>query len=97
VTWDLRAEERESFLRAPAPERYGHLVKRCADWEEVWVLRNDQDWVRAERDGRVFMPVWPHPEYASACALRRIRSACDATLKPRSSRTNDRRPDRGRA
>ena len=69
MTWDLRSEELEALLDRPASERYAYLVKRCADWEEVWALRDDRGWVTAEDDeGRVLMPIWPHADYARACA-----------------------------
>lgn len=70
MTWNLRATEREAVVQLPAPERYEYFVKRCADWEEVWGLRDDRGWMTAEdHEGRQFMPVWPHPEYARLCAL----------------------------
>lgn len=69
MTWNLRAQERQAVLKLPAPERYAYFVKRCGDWEEVWGLRDDRGWVTAEHAGQSFMPVWPHADYARACAL----------------------------
>jgi hypothetical protein len=70
MTWDLKSEELEALLKLPAPERYAYFVKRCADWEEVWCLRDDRGWVTAEDDqGRMLVPGWPHAEYARACAI----------------------------
>lgn len=69
MSWDLHLEEREAVLRLPAPERYAYFVKRCGDWEQVWGLRDQRGWVTAEHDGQALMPVWPHADYARACAL----------------------------
>jgi hypothetical protein len=69
MTWDLRPEEREAVLKLPAAERYAYFVKRCADWEQIWGLRDERGWVTAEHDGQVLMPAWPHADYAQACAL----------------------------
>lgn len=69
MTWSLGPEELTAVLKLPAPERYGYFLKRCADWEEVWSLRDDRGWVTAEDDqGGMLMPTWPHPDYARACA-----------------------------
>jgi hypothetical protein len=82
MTWELGSEELEAVLGLPAPERYAYFVKRSADREEVWGLRDDRGWVTAEDDeGRVFMPVWPHPEYARACARDEWGNASPASIE----------------
>lgn len=82
MTWDLRPEEFEAVLRLPAPERYAYFVKRCGDWEEVWGLRDDRGLVTAEDEGgQVFMPIWPHAEYARACALDGWENAEPASIE----------------
>lgn len=72
MTWDLAPAERDAVLSLPGQGRYGYFVKRTADWERLWGLRDDRGWVTAEdEDGRIFMPVWPHPEYAHVSAVDR--------------------------
>ncbi|WP_374357196.1 DUF2750 domain-containing protein [Chitinimonas sp.] len=49
--------------------RFEHFVKRVADRQTVWGLRNPEGWVSASDDaGNEGFPVWPHPNYATACA-----------------------------
>ncbi len=82
MTWDLRPEELAAVLRLLAPERYAYFVKRSADSEEVWGLRDDRGWVTAQDDeGRTFMPIWPHPEYARACASDAWESAAPESIE----------------
>ena len=69
MIWDLSQQEFDAVVVLPAPKRYEHFVKRCADWEEVWGLRDEGGWVTtADDEGRAHFPVWPHPAYAAACA-----------------------------
>jgi hypothetical protein len=81
MTWKLDRKELEAVPGLPAPERYAHFVKRTADWEEVWGLRDDRGWVTAiDAEGRTFMPVWPHPEYARVCAAGAWENASAASI-----------------
>src|SRR5712692_8026983 len=69
MTWDLRQEECESVLSLPPDKRYAYLLKRVANWGEVWGLYLSNGWVIAGDDaGRELFPIWPHPTYATACA-----------------------------
>lgn len=63
-------EKEHAAISALRPERRTeHLVKRVADWEEIWGLKSASGWVtaRTEANGDAF-PVWPHADYAQACA-----------------------------
>ena len=65
----LTPVQRAALLSADAPARLKHFVGQAADWERVWGLRNDSGWVAlADAAGAEGFPVWPHPEYAKACA-----------------------------
>lgn len=69
MTYRLNDKQYEAVRRLPPPGRYAHLVKRAADYEELWALRTEEGWtLGADDDGREFLPVWPHPRYAEACA-----------------------------
>lgn len=51
------------------PERFLHFVKRIADTESVWGLRDKDGWVGVcDDDGNQGIPFWPHADYAAACA-----------------------------
>ena len=52
------------------PGRFRHFVGRVADWQQVWSLKEESGWVSAADDqGNIIFPVWPHPDYAAACAV----------------------------
>jgi hypothetical protein len=65
----INAEQFEAVLKLPAKERYGHFVKRVADFEEAWGLYAPGGWATAgDEYETLHFPLWPHPEYAQACA-----------------------------
>lgn len=67
-TYSLSPQEFQAVSALGSKERFAHFVKRVADWESVWALRNEAGWVAAgDNEGNSGFPVWPHPEYAAAC------------------------------
>lgn len=55
-------------LALPAAERYGHFIRRVADWQELWGLKSG-GWITCGDDnGAKCLPFWPHPEYANLMA-----------------------------
>ena len=72
MSWDLEEGERELVLALSPGERYIYFVQLAVDTEEVWGLRNPDGWVLAGDElpeGRDAFPVWPHPDFAAACAV----------------------------
>lgn len=66
---NLSPTQRAALLSAPASARFKHFIGRAADSESVWSLRNASGWVAlADETGAAGFPVWPHPDYAAACA-----------------------------
>ena len=69
MPYRLTAKESEAVSALPPDERLRHLVKRVADWEEVWSLREPNGWALSRgASGEVAAPFWPHPDYAQRCA-----------------------------
>jgi len=69
MTYRLNEKQFEAVRRLPPHVRYEHLVKRAADYSELWALESSDGWVLgADEAGREFLPVWPHPRYAEASA-----------------------------
>lgn len=69
MPYSLNDQEFAAVLALPAGKRYAHFIKRAADWEEVWTLKTADVYVLAgDEDGHEYLPVWPHPRYAQACA-----------------------------
>ena len=48
-------------------ERTDYLVRRAADFEELWSISvGENNWVTEELEGLVLFYVWPEPEFAEA-------------------------------
>ncbi len=69
MSWNVSDQEFESVLFLPGAKRYSYFVKKVADWEEIWSLRNQDGWVLfADPAGSGVVPVWPHERFAQACS-----------------------------
>ncbi len=67
--YPLNPEQYASVSSLPAPKRYQHFIGRVADWQYIWGLKDESGWVSAADDsGNPTFLVWPHPDYAAACA-----------------------------
>ena len=70
MTWDLNDQEFQSAIRLPPAKRYSYFLKKVVDWKSVWSLANSAGWVLArDNSGGIFIPVWPHERFATACAV----------------------------
>jgi hypothetical protein len=69
MSWDLEMDEKEMVLALSARERYGYFVQLAVDGEEAWGLKNADGWVLAGDEERDAFPIWPHKDFAAACAL----------------------------
>lgn len=68
MTYKINQQQFEEVLALPAKERYGHFVKRVADSEEAWGLRNEDGWSLAGDEDQAAFPLWSSKIYAEACA-----------------------------
>lgn len=65
----ITREHMEAVSKLNADERYSYVIKRIADWEEMYTLVDDQgEIVTSEIDGKVMVPFWSAAEFASSCA-----------------------------
>jgi hypothetical protein len=68
MMWIMHDKEFESVLSLSGSRRYEYFIKKVADWETVWSLKNEEGWVLARDDqGHEVIPVWPHERFALAC------------------------------
>lgn len=66
---ELPNSQRTALLSSSGPERFKHFISRAVDCERLWGLRDANGWVALEDEtGAPGFPVWPHPDYAAACA-----------------------------
>lgn len=65
----LTPQQHDAVASLDGPLRYEHFIKRVADTQLVYGLRTGDGWVSAcGDDGAEALPLWPHPDYAMACA-----------------------------
>jgi hypothetical protein len=65
----LSSPQLAALLSSPGPARFKHFITQAADCEKLWGLRDTSGWVAlADDSGAEGFPVWPHPDYAAACA-----------------------------
>ena len=64
----LRKEEVENVSKLDPFKRYQYFIKKVADFEELWVLENDNgDIAISEVDDHVLLSLWSAPEFAATC------------------------------
>lgn len=70
LTYQLSQKEFYSVTHLSSTERFEHFVKMVANWEAIWVLVGPNGGILsgADDDGNYVVPMWPHPDYATACA-----------------------------
>lgn len=65
----MHPKEYQDVSSLPAPERYAYFIKKTCDWHVVWGLKDQAGWARTrDEQGRELVPVWPHAQFAYACA-----------------------------
>ena len=60
------AKEVAALFRLDGPSRYGHMIRRVADFEEAWGLRSPSGWITLADDNSV--KVWSLRALWLACA-----------------------------
>lgn len=64
----INSQEIEAVVKLSGPERYVYFIKRVADKERVWSLKNKDGWALAsDSAGNEVVPIWSHSEYAKLC------------------------------
>lgn len=66
----MNAKKNDNILKLSTEERYDYFVRKVADFEEVWGLKENDGWaLLGDNNGRVLFPVWPEKEFAEICAI----------------------------
>lgn len=60
-------QEVKNVLQIDKKKQYEYFVKKVADFEEVWSLRDNEGWATLGVDENEFFPVWPKKELADIC------------------------------
>lgn len=68
MTYSLDTTQLRKAMSLPADERYDYFVKQAVTHNEIWSLARGDDWVALRADDEECLPVWPHPDMATAWA-----------------------------
>jgi hypothetical protein len=61
----MHPDKIKNIFSLSAEDRYGYLVKRAADFEELWLIHETGRYVTlADDNGNTLIPVWPEKEFA---------------------------------
>jgi len=74
----MNTKKIERVIALNAPDRIGYLIRKIADFEEVWGLY-DSGWALMSEsipDIQRAFPVWPEKEFAEICAQGPWKSYC---------------------
>lgn len=78
---ELPQSQRDALLSSAGPARLKHFIGFVADCERLWGLRNASGWVAvADETGVPGFPVWPHPDYATACVKHAFSDSLPAEI-----------------
>ena len=81
MSWDLTEKEYQTALAMTPAERYDYTLRKVADWEEIWALTTEGEWVTGrDHMGRLAMPIWPHERFAADCAVGHWRLASPTAI-----------------
>ena len=69
MSWELSDAEISSAAGMSMEDRYEYFVDKVIGHGKIWSLKNEEGWVLGDtNDGGEAIPVWPHSDYAKACA-----------------------------
>lgn len=68
MSYKIHPKELENVFALNSRKRYEHFISKVCDWEELWILENDEEkfLIECPEPHVKYVPVWPHPEYAEA-------------------------------
>lgn len=78
---DIDDVDFEAILSLPNEDRYDYFIRRAAADGQIWGLADRGGWVTSsDGEGTEYMPVWPHPRFAAACAREEWGEATPTTI-----------------
>lgn len=61
----MHSQQFNNIISLPPEERYGYLVRKAAEYEEVWLISDEGLYpTLGESEDRPLIPVWPEEEFA---------------------------------
>ena len=63
----MRNSKIDNVINLTASERYDHFIRKVADFEEVWGLKDAEGWALMGSEEQVLFPIWSEKEFAELC------------------------------
>ena len=64
----MHPKELETVFNLHQNKRYEYFIKKVADFEEVWGLKQEDGWATTGDDkGTFYLSFWPKKEFAELC------------------------------
>ena len=63
----MRNSKIENVINLTASERYDYFIRKIADFEEVWGLKDAEGWALMGSEEQVLFPIWSEKEFAELC------------------------------
>lgn len=65
----MHPDKINAILAMDAQERFSYFIRKCADCEEIWGLRNAEGWCgMGTEEGNDSIPFWPEEAFAALLA-----------------------------
>lgn len=61
------SKEVENVLKLSNAKKYEYFIKKIADYEEVWSIKDEDGWATLGEADESFFPVWAKKEYSDLC------------------------------
>jgi hypothetical protein len=69
MPYEMNQAQFDQVISLSAEERYSHFISKVADWQQLWTLKGPDGFVLFGGDAdQQCVPVWSHPDYATALA-----------------------------
>ena len=63
----MRNSKIDNVINLTASERYDYFIRKVADFEEVWGLKDAEGWALMGSEEQVLFPIWSEKEFAELC------------------------------
>lgn len=61
----MHHEKIKNILSLSSEDRYGYFIRKVADFEEVWIIKDQNSFVTlGDKDEQVSIPVFPEQQFA---------------------------------
>jgi len=61
----MHPDKKVNILNLSPQDRYGYFIRKVADFEEVWLIKDNGQYVTLDdKEEQIAIPVWPEKEFA---------------------------------